>query len=167
MLVSVFTGAFNIQSAKANASSRGETVQAADTDWWPMFHHDLSHTGTSTSTGPTTNNTLWSYTTGTVEYSSPAVVGGLVYVGSLNDSVYCLNATTGAFVWSYKTGDQVWSSPAVVNGVVFVGSLDGKVYAFGPSATVPEFPSYLVLPLFAATTLLAAVLFKRKRNTNT
>jgi outer membrane protein assembly factor BamB len=66
-------------------------------------------------------------------YSSPAVVGGLVYVGSYyNWKVYCLNAVTGALVWSYTTGGMVDSSPAVVNGVVYVGSYDGKVYAFGP-----------------------------------
>jgi hypothetical protein len=129
LLVSVFTGAFNVQSAKANASSRGETVQAAGTDWWPMFHHDLSHTGYSTSTGPTTNNTLWTYTTGAGVESSPAVVGGLVYVGSW-EVFYCLNAATGALVWSYYMEfDYLYSSsPAVVGGFVYVGSYDGVVY---------------------------------------
>jgi outer membrane protein assembly factor BamB len=129
LLVSVFTGVSNLQSAKANAGSRGETVQATDPDWWPMFHHDLNHTGTSTSTAPTTNNTLWKYTTGApVYYSSPAVVGGLVYVGSADKNVYCLNATTGALVWNYTTGAPVVSSPAVVGGYVYVGSDDDNVY---------------------------------------
>jgi hypothetical protein len=128
LLVSVFTGAFNVQSVKANASSRGETVQAADTDWWPMFHHDLNHTGTSTSTAPTTNNTQWSYTTGSYILSSPAVVVGLVYVGSQDGQVYCLNAATGAFVWSYTTGRYVGACPAVVGGLVYVGSEDHNVY---------------------------------------
>jgi outer membrane protein assembly factor BamB len=121
LLVSVFMGAFNVQSAKANASSPGETTQAADTDWWPMFHHDPNHTGTSTSTAPTTNNTLWTYTTGGNVESSPAVVGGFVYVGSDDDNVYCLNATNGAFVWNYTTGGNVDSPPAVAGGLVYVG----------------------------------------------
>ena len=60
--------------------------------------------------------------------SSPAVVGGLVYVGSWDDTVYCLNATSGAFVWSFTTGAFVESSPAVVGGLVYVGSEDGKLY---------------------------------------
>ena len=128
LLVSVFTGAFNVQSAKANVSSRGETVQAADTDWWPMFHHDLNHTGTSTSTAPSTNNTLWNYTTGGGVDSSPAVADGRVYVGSWDGNVYCLNATTGAYLWSYTTGNWVVSSPAVADGKVYVGSGDGNVY---------------------------------------
>jgi len=62
--------------------------------------------------------------------SSPAVVGGLVYVGSYDDNVYCLNAATGALVWSYLTGGPVGSSPAVVGGLVYVGSdsPDDNVY---------------------------------------
>ena len=34
----------------------------------------------------------WSYTTGVVVYSSPAVANGVVYVGSDDDNVYALNA---------------------------------------------------------------------------
>jgi hypothetical protein len=83
---------------------------------------------------------VWSYTTGGGVASSPAVAGGMVYVGSRNDYVweydakfYCLDAATGAFVWSYTTGDNVDSSPAVAGGMVYVGSYDRKVYAFGPT----------------------------------
>jgi outer membrane protein assembly factor BamB/5-hydroxyisourate hydrolase-like protein (transthyretin family) len=61
--------------------------------------------------------------------SSPAVVNGVVYVGSIDGNVYALNAATGAKVWNYTTGGAVDSSPAVVNGVVYVGSIDGNVYA--------------------------------------
>ena len=62
--------------------------------------------------------------------SSPAVANGVVYVGSYDDNVYALNATSGAKLWSYPTGRAVISSPAVANGVVYVGSYDGNVYAF-------------------------------------
>jgi outer membrane protein assembly factor BamB/ABC-type transport system substrate-binding protein len=96
---------------------------------WPMFHHDLSHSGYSTSTAPTTNQTLWTYTTGGAVYSSPAVVSGVVFVGSWDDKVYALNAATGALVWNYTTGGGVYSSPAVVGGIVYVGSVDDNVYA--------------------------------------
>jgi hypothetical protein len=142
LVVSLFTGAFYIQSAKAKASSPGETVQAADpVDWWPMFHHDPNHTGYSTSTGPTTNNTLWNYTAGLEVRSSPAVVGGFVYVGSWDDNVYCLNAATGTKVWSYKTGRDVVVSPAVAGGLVYVGSNDDNVYCLN-AATGTKVWSY-------------------------
>ena len=50
---------------------------------------------------------LWSYATGDLYCvtSSPAVVNGVVYVGSRTDgNVYALNASTGALLWSYATG---------------------------------------------------------------
>jgi len=106
----------------ANVNSLGSI------DWWPMFHHDLGHTGYSTSTALNTNKTTWNYTTGSSVSSSPAVVDGRVYVGSWDGKIYCLDATSGTCVWSYTTGDRVDSSPAVVDGKVYVGSWDGKVY---------------------------------------
>ena len=151
LLTSMFASALGSQPLRANGTiyktaesftnsptaptQRNSGVSTQDTvDWWPMFHHDLAHSGYSTSTGPATNQTLWSFTTGNGVYSSPAVVSGVVYVGSGNmglsyGHVYALNARTGAQVWNYTTGGLVGSSPAVVGGVVYVGSYDGKVYA--------------------------------------
>ncbi len=50
---------------------------------------------------------LWSYATGGPVWSSPAVVNGVVYVGSGTNNVYALNASTGAKLWSYATGSPV------------------------------------------------------------
>ena len=72
---------------------------------------------------------MWSYNTGGQVYSSPAVANGIVYVGSVNDTLYALNATTGALLWSYTTGNWIYSSPTVANGVVYIGSYDYNVYA--------------------------------------
>jgi outer membrane protein assembly factor BamB len=73
----------------------------------------------------------WSYATRNDFNSSgsPAVANGVVYVGSEDQNVYALNASTSAKLWSYATGDRVASSPAVANGVVYVGSFDYNVYA--------------------------------------
>jgi len=115
-----------VNSGQGFPSGLGES----SVDWWPMFHHDLTHTGYSTSTAPTTNQTPWNYRTGSWVASSPAVVDDVIYVGSGDNNVYALNATTGRKVWNYTTGNCVqWSSPAVVGGVVYVGSTDNKIYA--------------------------------------
>jgi len=106
------------------------------TDSWPMFRHDLNHTGYSSSTGPNTNNTLWSYTTGGNVFSSPAVVGGMVYVGSYDHMIYCLNASTGTQIWNQTTGGVVQSSSAVVGGMVYVGSNDHMIYCLNASTGV-------------------------------
>jgi outer membrane protein assembly factor BamB len=69
---------------------------------------------------------------GVTVHSCPAVVGGTIYVGSLDGNVYAITKD-GQIKWRYKTGSAVYSSPAVVNDgttdVVYIGSSDGKVYA--------------------------------------
>ena len=58
----------------------------------------------------------------------------MVYVGSNDNRVYALDASTGDLIWSYETGDDgVFSSPAVSGGVVYVGSRDNRVYALDAS----------------------------------
>lgn len=121
--MNTLAGAVDFQCASVFSELRS-TV-----DSWPMFHHDLSHSGYSTATAPTTNHTAWTYATGGYVLSSPAAVDGMVYVGSEDNNVYCLNASSGAVVWNYATGGCVLSSPAVLTGVVYVGSMDGNVYA--------------------------------------
>jgi hypothetical protein len=145
-------------------ASMGFVVNASSDDW-PMFRSNPSHTGIGTG-DPVLNGTLlWKYFIGDLVFvtSSPAVVNGVVYVGSRDDNVYALNATDGAKLWNYTTGAYVWSSPAVVNGVVYVGSADGYVYAFVSSPVIPEFPIVLLLPTFMLATLVAFVIWKRKR----
>jgi outer membrane protein assembly factor BamB len=110
------------------------TVHNAMTDSWPMFHHDLAHTGESSSTVPDTNQTLWTFFAGGAIVSSPTVADGIVYVGSSNNITYALNASTSALVWKYTTGNSIiLSSAAVADGIVYIGSEDGDVYALNAS----------------------------------
>ncbi|HME53510.1 MAG TPA: PQQ-binding-like beta-propeller repeat protein [Candidatus Lokiarchaeia archaeon] len=98
-------------------------------DEWSMFHGQLNHTGVVTTTPVQGTGLLWSYNLTMGVLSSPTIAGGLVYVGSQDHNVYCLNATTGAHVWNYTTGDTVReTSPAIASGRVYVGSNDNKVY---------------------------------------
>jgi outer membrane protein assembly factor BamB len=76
----------------------------------------------------------WRYQTGDASISSPAVVNGVVYVGSNDSYVYALKASSGTLLWRYQTGTFVISSPAVVNGTVYVGSEDSYVYALKASS---------------------------------
>ena len=79
--------------------------------------------------GPPGGSVRWTYTTGDIVNSSPAVAGGTVYIGSHDHKVYALDAATGRLRWTYTTGDIVSSSPVVAGGTVYVGSWDHKVYA--------------------------------------
>ena len=102
---------------------------------WAQFHFGPDHTGLNPYENVLSPSTVgglglkWSYQTAGPVRSSPAVVNGVVYVGSDDNNLYALNATTGALLWKYTTGGQVESSPAVANGVVYVGSDDRNLYA--------------------------------------
>ncbi len=58
-----------------------------------MFHADPSHSGAGTGNAVLTPMLLWSYTTDGQVASSPAVVSGVVYVGSFDGNVYALGAS--------------------------------------------------------------------------
>ncbi|MDD1778367.1 MAG: PQQ-binding-like beta-propeller repeat protein [Candidatus Helarchaeota archaeon] len=97
-------------------------------DEWPMFRGQLNHTGEAHTTPTIHASPFWTYSTDFYVRSSPAVVSGRVYIGSIDDKVYCLNATTGGYLWSYTTGGNVGSSPAVADGRVYIGGQDYKIY---------------------------------------
>ncbi len=66
-------------------------------------------------------------------YGTPAVAGGLVYVGDYNGRVYAINSSSGAIRWVYpRQGDlqPIVGGAVVSQGTVYVGSSDGKLYAF-------------------------------------
>ncbi|HTW90177.1 MAG TPA: PQQ-binding-like beta-propeller repeat protein [bacterium] len=67
---------------------------------------------------------------GTYPASSPAIAAdGTIYVGSLDSSLYAVNAD-GTLKWRYKTGGKVRASPAIAaDGTVYVGSYDSSLYA--------------------------------------
>jgi outer membrane protein assembly factor BamB len=91
---------------------------------WPMFQHDLRHTGQSQYAGPSVPVLAWSYATGFwVSSSSPALGGdGKAYFGSQDYRFYSLNSN-GALNWSYLTAGWVMSSPALgSDGRIYVGS---------------------------------------------
>ena len=119
----------SISGKVANSSGdAGFAVAASTVDPWPLFHHDLAHTGGSNSKAPNSNATLWNYTT-SGDVNDPAVVNGVVFIGSYDDKVYALNAKNGSLIWSYTTGGYVDTSPAVSDGIVFVNSNDNKTFA--------------------------------------
>jgi outer membrane protein assembly factor BamB len=90
---------------------------------------------------PKTCLPLWTgLTGGAIDFSSPAVADGIVYVGAEDGKLYAFDAngttncsgtpTTCAPLWTAQTGRGIESSPTIANGRVFVGSDDGSIYAF-------------------------------------
>jgi outer membrane protein assembly factor BamB len=60
---------------------------------WPMFRHDLLHSGYTVSKAPNSNNIYWNFATDGAIASSPSVVDGKVYFGSHDKWLYCLDST--------------------------------------------------------------------------
>jgi outer membrane protein assembly factor BamB len=102
-------------------------VWAIGSQSWSMWRHDPEHTGTGQS-GPTNLTLRWKFTAGGAIISSPSVVDGRVYVGSVDKNLYCLDALSGRLVWNFTTGSPITSSPAVADGKVYIGPDDGYVY---------------------------------------
>jgi outer membrane protein assembly factor BamB len=80
----------------------------------------------------------WGFDRTTVQ-SSPAVVGGAVYVGARDGFLYAIDRATGAERWrnDHKVS-WVNSSPAVSQGLVYAGSSDGRFVHAVDTATGQE-----------------------------
>jgi outer membrane protein assembly factor BamB len=164
LFVSVFTAAFSLNLIKADDGSKASNI-----DWWPMFQHDVSHTGASTSNAPATNNTLWSYEAKYDAVLSPVVVDNLVYVSSLDGTFYCLNAATGALVWKYMISAvpiQGFSSPnapsdvpSVGGGIVFVGSDEYCFYALNATTGALIWRLQMDGPIYSSATVVGNLVY--------
>jgi hypothetical protein len=120
-------------------SDRGSQAPFLVRTNWSQFQFSPDHVGLNPYENVLNSRTVsslglkWSYTTGGFVTSSPTVWNNVVYVGSNDNNIYALNASTGSLLWSYPTRDPVEGSPAVANGVVYAGSNDGTVYALKAS----------------------------------
>lgn len=117
---------------------------------WPLFHHDVEHTGYTLEYSEYVGADLvllWNYTAGGGIYSSP-VIGDLdgdgieeVVFGSDDGFVYALDYN-GTVAWRYKTNGRVRSAPSIVNLSrgsflqVLAGSEDGFVYALAHNGSL-------------------------------
>jgi outer membrane protein assembly factor BamB len=121
-------------------------IPFVNADWY-MYRSDPAHTGAETGSPVLTPTLLWNDSlTAIVEpnsimgMSTPAIVGGVVYVGELTyvpdgnffdkvDNIFAFNASTGSMIWDYNApyGGGV-NVPAVDNGVVFFTSYSAGGY---------------------------------------
>lgn len=104
---------------------------------WPMFRHDVRHTGCSDSKASVDNTTIWTTGEGSGAHSSPAVAYGKVFLTKWSRYLNAFDEETGNQLWSFgPVADMTTCSPAVADGVVFVGGgFRGKtVYALNESS---------------------------------
>ncbi len=128
------------------------TGQAAQTTFtvstdWPQFRNTPRHKALNAYENVLRASNVagldmdWTWPTGGRVDSSPAVVNGIVYVGSNDGKLYALDGASGALVWAATTGGVVESSPSVSNGIVYVGSDDGRMHAYDAATGVIRWTS--------------------------
>ncbi|WP_405727579.1 serine/threonine-protein kinase [Streptomyces sp. NBC_01537] len=100
----------------------------------------------------------WLFRAGDSVSSSPAVAGGVVFVGSNDHNLYAVDAATGEQRWKFRTHGRVGSSPAVVGGVVFVGSEDGNLYAVDAASGERRW-KFSSSPILASPAVAGGVVF--------
>jgi len=93
---------------------------------WPMFLNDPAHTADGA--GPTNLQLKWKFQADSSIVSSPTIVNGVCYFGSLNRSIYAIDANSGTKLWNFTTDHMVKSTVAVVNSKVYTGADDGNIY---------------------------------------
>ena len=111
----------SLTAAGTNITKTVTFASSTSSDWY-ITRRDVLHSGYANTNAPITNNTLWTTTLNTIDASSPAIVNGVLYIGTDNGTIYALNTADGSIIWEYVTSGAVKTSPTVVDGVVYVGS---------------------------------------------
>lgn len=114
----------------------------AQTSTWPMFRHDLLHTGRTPYTGPSSPFVKWAFQTDAAIKSSVSLgADGTIYFGNDHNlpvreaNLHALNSD-GSLKWRFRTEGGIFSSPAIgSDGTVYFGSLDRGLYAVEDSVT--------------------------------
>lgn len=100
---------------------------AADTDW-PMFRANAAGTATTPVKVMRDVTPLWEEQLSEATLTAPICVGGRVFVGASDGSVWGLDASNGKTLWTASSRASVVHPPAYWNGRVVFGSCDGFLY---------------------------------------
>ncbi len=146
-----------------------ESDSGSDYCPWPMFHHDIRHTGKTSNFGTQVGKLKWQFVTGGPVTSSPAIrcviddtcfndcksdlASGqgsdecvkqcqdcTIYIGSADNNFYAIDAETGSLIWKYTTAGAIeLSSPAIDD--------NGTVYVGSNDSNLYAFDTTTIDPL--------------------
>ena len=110
-------------------------AQTASTSW-PMFQHDIQHTGRTLATGNPAGTIAWTFNTGAAIYASPVLgSNGEIYIGNYSARLFCLDRQ-GNEIWTYPTDGVIESSVAIgADGCLYFGDLNGVFYSLWPKGS--------------------------------
>ena len=87
-------------------------------------------------------------------FSSPAVAGSTLFIGSDDGFLYALDADSGELRWRFEAGREIFSSPSVADGTVFVGAHTGFVYTLDADTGALTWQTQIGGPVFSSPALL-------------
>ena len=122
-------GPSNIKSIPVFHGNRIYVTVGGDL-WWGKNQAwlkciDAAQTGDITRKGE-----VWSYPLERHCMSSPAVHGGLVFVGDSGRRIHCVDAGTGRPYWTHDVKGEIWASPLVADGKVYFATRSGELLVF-------------------------------------
>lgn len=81
---------------------------------------------------------IWEFRTGGPVFSTPLHHEGKLFIGSVDSTVYCIDAKGGQRIWSYRTKGEIRSNAAIAGDILVVNSGDGNVYALSLKNGTPS-----------------------------
>jgi outer membrane protein assembly factor BamB len=119
----------NIKSMPVFYSNRIYVTVGGDL-WWGKNQAwlkciDATKTGEITQTGE-----IWSYPLERHSMCTPAIQGGLLFVGDSGHRLHCVEATTGQPYWTHDVKGEVWASPLLADGKVYFATRNGEFLVF-------------------------------------
>jgi eukaryotic-like serine/threonine-protein kinase len=79
-------------------------------------------------------NLQWKFTTRAPIFSTPVIVDDVVYVGSLDSTLYAVEMSSGKVKWKFKTGGEIRSTVCSSDEHLFVYSGDATLYSIHRSS---------------------------------
>lgn len=96
---------------------------------WPITRGGPQLQGRVHAATPKTPAIEWTFQLESPGTAEAAVAEGVILVGDVMGTLYCIDFETRKLRWKMATGDTIQAAPAVSNGRVFAGSGDKHFYA--------------------------------------
>ena len=89
----------------------------------------------------------------------PALVKGVLYLGSSEGTLYALDLTTGTTPWEFRTTFDLRSSPALDETGVYVGCADGRLYCVDRETGKPTWEIWTEEPVYGSPCVCEGVVY--------
>ena len=98
--------------------------------WWGKHKAWLQCIDATGSGDVSAKNLVWSYPVNRHCCATPAIYGGMVFVGDCGHQFHCVDAETGKPYWTQDVKGDVWGSALVADGRVYLGTRRGDFMDF-------------------------------------